>query len=238
MPTKQTKGRRVTRRAGRGPVMSVEALQSSFSTIDDKVARAIEGRASDAELVAAIQSAWHAQFHRPLSLAATRGLVEHYRAIHTEGGVKKRRTRRAGRRGQRGGMAPIAWTMGQGSTLPVFGAFPVEVGMSAAAVRSLDVGRFFESPISRACDRTGGEDPPKQSGGGLLDAIGMGHAPASVPRNIVEIGVSAAQGHPIMNPPSDPVRGSIDMASSTIRPFDTTQIAPITSLAPVWTGSF
>jgi hypothetical protein len=228
----------MTRRRRGGPVMSVEALQSSFSTVDAKVARAIEGRASDAELVAVIQSSWHAQFHRPLSLAATRGLVEHYRAIHTEGGAKKRRTRRAARRGQRGGMAPLDWTMGQGSTLPVYGSFPVEAGMSAAAVRALDVGRFFESPISRACDRTGGMDPPKQSGGGLLDAIGMGHAPASVPRNVVEMGVSAAQGHPIANPSSDPVRGSIEMAAGTIRPFDTSQIAPVTSLAPIWTGSF
>lgn len=245
MPKKGS--RRVTRRAGKGPGMSVEALQGSFSTIDAKIARAIEGRASDAELVGAIQAAWKAQFHRPLSLAASRGLVEHYRAVHTEGGVKKRRTRKAGR-SQRGGMAPIAWTLGQGTTLPVYGSFPVEVGMSAQAVRALDVGRFFESPISRACDSTGGAPAPvqkggskphTQEGGGLFDALAMGHAPASVPRNIVEMGVSAVQGAPIANPPSDPIRGAIPLASQPLRPFDTTGLsAALTPITPLWTGSF
>lgn len=237
------KGHRVTRRAGKGMVMSVEALQSSFSAIDMKVARAIQARASDAELVSAIQSAWHAQFHRPLSLAATRGLVEHYRAVHREEGVSKRRTRRAGRRGrgQRGGMAPIDWGMGQGTTVPVYGSFPVEVGMSAQAVRALDVGRFFESPISRACDKTGGMDAPNQSGGGLLDAMGLGHVPASVPRNVLEMGVSAVQGAPIANPPSDPMRSSAPgggPVGAAPRPFDTSQVSGIGSFTPIWTGKF
>lgn len=224
--------------------MSVEALQGSFSAIDVKVARAIEGRASDAELVSVIQAAWNTQFHRPLSLAASRGLVEHYRAVHTEGGAKKRRTRRR----QRGGMAPIAWTMGQGSTVPVYGSFPVEVGMSAQAVRALDVGRFFESPISRACDSTGGAPAPAQKGGskphtqqggGLFDAFVMGHAPASVPRNIVEMGISAVQGAPITNPPSDPIRGAIPLASQPLKPFDTTGLSgALTPVTPLWTGSF
>jgi hypothetical protein len=237
MPKKGT--RRVTRRAAKSPAMSVEALQGSFSAIDAKVARAIEGRASDAELLAVIQTAWNAQFHRPLSLAASRGLVEHYRAVHTEGGAKKRRTRKAGRRGQRGGMAPLDWTMGQGATVPVYGSFPVEAGMSAQAVRALDLGRFFESPISRACDSTGGAPAPSQKGGGVFDAIMMGHAPASVPHNAGEIVVSAVQGAPIGNPPSDPVRGALPLASQPLRPFDTTglsgALAPVT---PIWTGSF
>ena len=91
MPAKKGT-RRVTRRAGRSPVMSVESLQGSFSAIDEKVARAIEKRASDSELAGVIQTAWHGQFHRPLSLAATKGLIEHYRAVHTEGGAPKRRS--------------------------------------------------------------------------------------------------------------------------------------------------
>lgn len=236
MPGKKG-ARRVTRRARDGMVMSVEALQGAFGTIDAKVARAIEKRASDTELAGVIQSAWHAQFHRPLSLAATRGLIEHYRAVHKENGAPKRRTRKAGR-GQRGGMAPLTWTMGQGATVPVYGSFPVEAGMSAQAVRALDLGRFFESPISRACDSTGGAPAPAQKGGGLFDAFVMGHAPASVPRNVLEMGVSAVQGAPIANPSSDPVRGSIPTAITSMRPFDTTQMSPVTSLAPVWTGRF
>jgi hypothetical protein len=235
MPTKK-ETRRVTRRAGRGPVMSVEALQGSFSAIDAKVTRAIEKRSSDAELVGVIQTAWHAQFRRPLSLAATRGLIEHYRAVHTEGGASKRRTRKAGRR-QRGGMAPLAWTMGQGATVPVYGSFPVELGMSAQAVRALDVGRFFESPISRACDSTGGAPAPSQKGGSLFDAFLMGHAPSSVPSNIVETTVRTAQGVAPTGP-YDPVRASIPTAVTSMKPFDTTQMSPVTSLAPVWTGSF
>jgi hypothetical protein len=235
------KEHRVTRRAGKGMVMSVEALQSSFSTIDGKVARAIQGRASDSELMTVIQGAWHTQFHRPLSVAATRGLIEHYRATHREEGVSKRRTRRAAKRGQRGGMAPIDWGMGQGTTLPVYGSFPVEAGMSAQAVRTLDLGRFFESPISRACDSTGGAEPPKQTGGGLLDAIGLGHAPGSVPRNVLEMGVSAVQGAPISNPRADPMSsyapgGSVVGAAP--RPFDTSQVANLGGMAPIWTGKY
>lgn len=221
--------------------MTVESLQSSFGSIDEKVARAIEKRASDSELAGVIQTAWNGQFHRPLSLAATRGLIEHYRAVHTEGGAPKRRTRKAGK--QRGGMAPIAWTMGQGSTVPVYGSFPVEVGMSAQAVRALDLGRFFESPISRACDSTGGAPAPaqkggaKQTGGSIFDAVIMGHAPASVPSNFVESGVRAAQGVATMGP-YDPMRASIPTAVTSMKPFDTTQMSPVTSLAPVWSGSF
>jgi hypothetical protein len=242
MPKKGS--RRVTRRAGKSPAMSVEALQGSFSVIDTKVARAIEGRASDAELVGVIQAAWNAQFHRPLSAAASRGLIEHYRAVHTEGGAKKRRTRRR----QRGGMAPLDWTLGQGTTLPVYGSFPVEVGMSAQAVRTLDMNRFFESSVSRACDSTGGAPAPAQKGGsksraqhggGLFDALVMGHAPASVPHNVIEMGVSAVQGAPIGNPSSDPIRGAIPLASQPLRPFDTTGLSGATMpVTPLWTGSF
>jgi hypothetical protein len=232
------KARRTTRRAGKGLLMSVEALQGSFSAIDAKVARAIQGRASDAELVSAIQSAWHSQFRRPLSLAATRGLIEHYRAVHREEGVSKRRTRRA-RRGQRGGMAPIDWGMGQGTTLPVYGAFPVEVGMSAQAVRALDVGRFFESPISRACDSTGGAKAPTQTGGGLFDAFSFGHLPASVPRNVIEMAGSALQGAPISNPKADPMSSiapgvAVGAAPAAYNVSQSSFGAP----TPIWTGKF
>jgi hypothetical protein len=235
MPAKKLRNH--TRRAKGGLTLSVEALQGSFSAIDAKVARAIARRATDRELVDVLQTAWHGQFRRPLSLAATRGLIEHYRAVHKEGGVSKRRTRKAAR-GQRGGMAPLDWTLGQGTTVPVYGSFPVEIGMSAAAVRSLDLGRFFESPISRACDTTGGADPlVGQKGGGVPDAIALGHVPSSVPANALQTAVAAIQGVPV-DAYTGPMRSSVPLESMPVRPFDTSQIAPITSLAPVWSGGF
>jgi len=216
--------------------MSVEALHGAFEKMDRRVVGAIRSGISDRDLAQVIESSWSGIFQNELSAPAARGLVEHYRSVHGDGAVKgKRRTQRRGRgRKQQGGMAPLDWTLGQGSTAAVYGRFPVEMGVAPKAVAALDLGRFYESQVSRACDSTGGAPAPGQNGGGLLDVIGLGHAPASVPRNVIETGVSAVQGRTITNPPADPVRATIPIQNPEPRPFDTTAVSSLSAAGQIY----
>jgi len=225
---------------------TVEGLHASFGRIDGKVKNLIAKGATDSELARCIQKAWSEQFHMELSMPAVKGLILHYRAVHLAGA--KRKTRK-----QRGGMAPIDWTMGQGTTDFTYGRFPVEIGTTPQVLKALDLGRFYESTGGRSCDATGGhaalatpgprmQAPGQQMGGkrsgysrkqhgaGILDAIGMGHAPASVPRNIMETTVSTVQGHPIMNPPPSPVAATTNMAVYERKLYDASSISSISSL--------
>jgi hypothetical protein len=237
-------------------MMSVEGLHTAFQTIDARMAKMIGAGRTDGELASCLRREWSNTFHRDLSAPAVKGMVSHYRAVHRVGA---RRTRR---RRQKGGMAPLDYMMGQGTTAAVYGRFPVAIDTNPTVIQSLDMNRFFESPIGRSCNATGGYDAPtqmggataqrgstveelkheveqqqkgkQQTGGGVLDAIGMGHMPASVPRNIVEMGVSAVQGHPIANPNSSPVAATVHVPTSAPAPYDATAINPITSLAPIY----
>ena len=220
---------RGTRKAGSGG-LSVATLHASFEKMDNKVRAAIGRSISDAELAACIREQWSELFHGAMSPAAVRGMVMHYRALY---GTGPRRTRKS-RRGQRGGMAPMNWTLGQGVSDAVYGRFPVDMGATPRVVASLD--RFYENPVSRACDSTGGHDAPvgPQTGGGLFDALAAGHAPASVPRNVLETVVSTVQGAPIRNPPPDPVAPAWQLQNPPATVFDPKPISDLTGLAPVY----
>jgi len=182
-------------------------------------------------------------------------------------------------------MAPLDYQLGQGTAAVPYGIFPSEMGR--VAVPALDNERFFESPVGRHCNTTGGmaapfqsggrqrvtrkqrggdqdqdedmvdDSPPplipivdtvenmegggrrtrrRQKGGSLWDTLVNGHAPASIPRNVIESTVSAVQGAPIFNPNPDPVAHSWTMAQNPIVPYDTSQIHQFQTLAPVYTG--
>ena len=223
---------RTTRRASTGTV-TVEGLQASFESIDRKIRELIERGKTDSSVMETLRRAWGEHFHMSLSPAALRGLLHHYRA------TSKRRTRKA----QRGGMAPIDHTMGQGTTSVVYGSFPVEMGKTPQVLRAFDLDRFYESPISRSCNSTGGFDAPRQTGGsqqqiggGILDAFLNGHMPASVPRNTIETTISAIQGRTIADAPATPVASHVATVAPTVKPFDTIQVSSITSLAPIFKG--
>ena len=257
----------MTRKAGRstkGDSMSVEGLHASFEKIDGKIRALVQKGASTTELAACIRRSWAHHFQRPLSEAAVQGLVTHYRAIYP--GPKK--TRKNKRGGQTGGMAPLDYQVGQGLTTDPYGIFPSEMGR--VAVSALDNERFFESPVGRHCNTTGGYAAPGQAGGfggfddgdisggnivqggkrrsrsrknqknqrggSMWDALTNGHAMGSVPRNVLETGVSVAQGAPIMNPNPDPVHQTWSAAQNPLTPFDTTQIHQYSTLAPVYKG--
>ena len=240
MPKSKSKmGARTTRRKGRsGGGMSVESLHASFDRIDKKARAQIMKGATDSALASCIRHAWSEQFQSPLSAPAVKGMVSHYRQLF---GSKVRKTRKA----QRGGMAPLDWTMGQGVSAAVYGRFPVEMGTYDGAVKSLD--RFYESPIARSCDTTGGKaasqaggsasnlTPAKQAGGGLLDVFAMGKAPASIPHNFVESSVSACQGRAILNPPREPSVPTWQASSFTPQPFPVPAHS-ISTMAPIYSA--
>lgn len=216
---------RKTRKASKASSLSVEGLHASFEKLDDKVRRAVATGATDSELAEVIRRTWSTLFHHGLNRPAVQALVSHYRSVH--GSHKKTRKARKARKAQVGGAAPLGYITGQGITAPVYGRFPVEMGASPAAIRTLDLDRYFDNSIGSSTQR----------GGGLLDSLGMGFSPASVPRNMIEASVSAVQGHTIQNPPADPVSRHAPMVIPHPRPFDTSQVSSVSSLAPVYTGS-
>jgi hypothetical protein len=213
---------------------SVEGLQAAFEQIDTRVRGLIQQGKADSDLGKCVQKAWGDMFHDSLSGPALRGMVSHYRGVHGRG-----KTRKAGR-GQRGGMAPLDYTMGQGTTASVYGRFPVEIS-SPQPLAALDMTRFFESPIGRSCDATGGFPAPTQKGGrrvgqhggGFLDSLFVPHMPASVPRNVVEMSVSTIQGAPISNPPASPVAAHVPLMQSSPPIYGANAIQPISSIAPL-----
>jgi len=215
--------------------LSVEALHASFEKLDRKVIAAIRGGASDSALADVIDRAWSGLFQHSLSGAAARGLVHHYRTVHGSGSGSKRHTRRRGRK-QKGGMAPVDWTLGQGTTEATTGRFPVPM-YAPRVVSALDTGRFFESQVSRACDSTGGAPAPGQSGGAFFDPIKIGHAPDSVPQNYGAGMIRALQAETRpFGPSADPVRAVVPIQNPMPAPFDTTQVSSLSSLGQVYSG--
>jgi hypothetical protein len=208
--------------------MTVEGLHSSFEKLDTKARTLVSQGATDTELGHGIHRAWSEQFQADLAPAAVRGLVAHYRA--TLKSVGKHKTRKASR-SQRGGMAPLSWTMGPGMS-GAYGRFPVEMGASPSALSTMD--RFYESQVSRACDSTGGYPAPGQKGAGIIDSIFNGYAPASVPRNAIEMTTSAIQGRPIVNPQADPVSSRVPSAVFEPAPYNPQALTQISSLAPIY----
>lgn len=226
----------VTRKAGKGrrDAMSVEGLHASFEKIDTKMRALIEKGATNSELSACIRRSWNHHFQHPISETAVKGLLTHYRTIYAGSGSKRVTRKNKGRGSQKGGMAPLDYQLGQGSAAVPYGIFPSEMGR--VAITALDNERFFESPVGRHCNTTGGEAAPGQKGGALLDAVMNGHAMGSVPRNVFESTVSAVQGAPIFNPNADPTAHSWSAAQNPVTAYDTTQIGQYSALAPVYTG--
>lgn len=233
MPSKVKKSTRLTRKAGHG-ALSVEAIHASFEKMDNRLRRAVESGITDSELGRAVERAWSAAFHHELSAPATRGLVAHYRGLY--GGSRAgRKTRK-----QRGGMAPLNWTTGPGVASTSFGRFPDDFSTSTQARHDLDLGRFFEDPVSRSCNATGGVDTlakqsgGKQRGGGIFDALMAGHAPASVPRNSFETAISTLQAAPNTNPPADPSVRTWPFANPELNAFDSSKVSNLMGLSSVY----
>lgn len=107
---------------------TVEGLHASFEKIDTKVRTMISSGKTNTELACCIRKAWSEQFHTSLSDTAIRGMIHHYRAVHTK------------QKGQKGGM-------GQGTTHQ-----PVDMRIQPFNTFSPDVSRA----IMPSCGQRGG----------------------------------------------------------------------------------
>jgi hypothetical protein len=164
---------------------------------------------------AQLEKAWREFFGVPLTPVAAKGLLMHYEKLYG-----RRATRKAAKGNrQRGGMAPINYMMGQGNTDYTYGRFPTPMS-DPQVVRGLDLGRFYENRGSRACNTTGGFDPPGQKGAGFFDSISAGYVPASVPRNLLETVSSSFSSRPISDGNPSPIKDHVPLAVSDPRAFD------------------
>ena len=213
----------------------MEALHASFDKIDRKVHEMIGKGATDSEVAACIQKSWLELFHIPVSGAAVKALVIHYRAVH--GSSSKRVTRKSKRKGkgQHGGMAPLDYMMGQGITSQSFGRFPVEMGTTPNVLNGLDLGRFYESTTARSCNTTGGHPAINQRGGAslwqmltepsnIMSSVYNGHAPSSVPVNSIQSAANVVMGGQPLGPNASPVAATVPLSVYTPKPYDPTNI--------------
>jgi len=220
-------------------LMTVEGLQSIFEKIDARVRGMIDQGKNDKQLGQCVRKAWEDFFHRSLTNPVVQGMLKHFRTLYPT--VKSKI--------QRGGMAPLSYNTAPGSTDMVYGRFPVEYGATPSVVNDLD--RFFESPVGRSCDATGGFSAPsqaggkrrysrrntkKQTGGGFFDSLLMPHAPHSVPRNVMEGSLSSLQGAPILNPPASPITHEARLNVFEPKPFDPQGISQMQTLSQVYAG--
>ena len=146
---------------------TIEMLHTSFTKIDDVVHSMIQKGSSDSAIACRIRSEWKTLFHQTISDTAIEGLLIHYRSIYKGKGDGKGKGK-----GQKGGMAPLDYVGGQGTTAHTYGNFPVDITTNQKFIHDLDATRNYDSSIGKSCSQTGA---------GFWDAIGQGHIPASVP---------------------------------------------------------
>jgi len=237
---------KTTRKNKKIRYMTVDSLHASFERIDAKVRHMISKGCTNQALEKCIRRLWSQQFHQTLSHPALKGMITHYRSLYGEKSDKQTRKRK-----QVGGMAPLDWTMGQGSTDMVYGRFPVFEGSSPKFVNDLGiVNRTFESPIGTACTaQAGGSRRRKrtQKGGGIFDSLSygltgggvgesvrMGHAMPSVPPNTLQKATGALQASPVPGR-SDPTDPAWKMRVFNPQPFDAKALTSF-ELSPVYRG--
>lgn len=221
---------RKTKKGKGSRFMTVDSLHASFQRVDSKVKHMIEKGCTNHSLEECIRRLWSQQFHQDLSKAALAGMIMHYRALY-----KTKKTRK-----QKGGMAPLEYSGGQGADV-VYGRFPVFEGGSQQFVHSLggvEGQRFNESSIGTSCTkqqggrRTRGSRGQRQRGGGIFDDIGsaftgggvgrsiaMGHPMPSVPANSLQNTVNAVQGRPSARN-GDPTAPAWSSRQFEPRPYD------------------
>ena len=221
-----------TRRHGKKPrvrktkkkshTSTVESLHTSFQKIAADVRALILKGGSDSDIEALINKSWSDEFHVDISAPAVKGLIKHYRKVTP---TKHTRKNKKGRSEQKGGMAPLAWTLGQGITAQTYGRFPTELGTSTMASYGLGNTRSYDSSVGRSCD---------QAGGGFFDGVAAGAAPHSVPSNPLQIGLAALAGVYPRGADASPVSATTQMAVAPIRAYDASTISNISSMAPIY----
>ena len=106
-----------------------------------KSMRAFDTYARSHADVADIQAKWTSLFDTHLDKKTATSFVQYYRKM-------KSHTRRSSKK-QKGGMAPLNYTMTPGANVSVYGRFPVEVDTDPASIRDLDV--YFHDALTKDC---------------------------------------------------------------------------------------
>lgn len=86
-----------------------------------------------------IQKKWEDLFGSTIDSKTATSFTQYYRKMKNRTSSKK----------QRGGMAPLSYTMTPGANVSVYGRFPVEVGTDPASIRDLDV--YFHDALTKDC---------------------------------------------------------------------------------------
>jgi hypothetical protein len=122
-------------------MQSVAKLQTALKTFGTF--------ARHAQSKEALQRKWRTLFGQDLSAASAESFLQHYRKLKKmTGGTRRRRT-------QRGGMAPLDYTLTPPSytaspgMIGVYGNFPTEYGANPGAIDSMD--RYFGSALQQGC---------------------------------------------------------------------------------------
>jgi hypothetical protein len=123
----------------------------SVSDIQHKL-KAFDTFARHTEHTDALKRKWHTLFRTNLSDLSAKSFVAHYREMrskHTRGKHGKK-----SRRMQRGGVAPLDYTLTPGANVAVYGRFPVEVDTDAGSIKDLDV--YFQNALTFGCGKEAG----------------------------------------------------------------------------------
>ena len=205
---------------------------------------AVARTSSDSSL---LQTTWQRLFSQRLGPEAARSFADFYREMRksntvkhsTKGGKKasrrltsaktivQKKHRKTGRRLQRGGAAPLGYTMTPGLPVKTFGEFPIEAATDSQSIKDLDV--FWQSghgpsappaywptvPADMGSNKVpqagGGRRNTRraQRGGSLMETITM-RSPFSyistVPQNTLQTAAGAWSGTPaaVSSNPVDP----------------------------------
>lgn len=118
---------------------TIAELRTNLHSFDSAARSAV--KATNPET--ALQSAWKRQFNSELSKASAKSFVKYYRDMRSK-------SKRASRREQAGGMAPIHDTgMAPGLSVGVYGNFPFEAATDMKYIEDLDV--YFANSLNRGC---------------------------------------------------------------------------------------
>ena len=123
----------------------------SVSDIQHKL-KAFDAFARHTENTDALKRKWRTLFRTNLSELSAKSFVAHYREMrskHTRGKHGKK-----SRRMQRGGVAPLDYTLTPGANVAVYGRFPVEVDTDAGSIKDLDV--YFQNALTFGCSKEAG----------------------------------------------------------------------------------
>lgn len=177
-----------------------------------------------------LETTWRRLFSQRLGPEAASSFTRFYREMRKSNTVKhgkkasrrmaktaQKKHRKTGRRTQRGGAAPLGYTMTPGLPVKTFGEFPVEAATDPQSIKDLDV--FWQSghgpsappaywpsvPADMGSNKvqTGGGRRRKtrraQRGGSLMDSLAM-RSPfpfnGTVPQNMLQTVASAWSGTP------------------------------------------